>query len=354
MNISAPFIRRPVATSLLTAALLLSGIISYRLLPVAPLPEVQYPVISVNAFLPGASPDTMASSVATPLEKEFGRIAGVNEMTSVSQFAGTNVVLQFDLTRDINGAARDVQAAINAARGYLPKDLPSNPNWRETNPAEAPIMVMALTSQTATQQQKFDAADSILAQKLQQIPGMGVVQVGGSSQPAVRAEINPLLLGSLGVSLEQVRAAINGTNANVPKGELTDKNEKVILGDNDQLFLAKDYASLIVAYHKGAPVRLSDVATVIDDQSNVRNTGYVNGNLAVTLELFRQPSANIIDVADQRERDPAPTARIDPAGHQSRRGSRSNDYHSCLGDRRREDAHPGGDSGDVGGLRFPS
>ena len=274
MNISAPFIRRPVATSLLTAALLLSGIIAYRLLPVASLPEVAYPVISVNSNLPGASPDTMASSVATPLERMFGRIAGVNQMTSNSGFSNTNVVLQFDLNRDIDGAARDVQAAINASRGYLPKDLPSNPGWRKTNPAETPFMVLALTSETATQQQKFDAADSILAQKLQQIQGMGVVGVGGSSPPAVRAEINPLLLSQLGVSLEQVRIAINATNANIPKGELNEGDSKVILSDNDQLFLAKDFAKLIVAYNKttGAPVRLSDVANVIDNQRRTSGT----------------------------------------------------------------------------------
>src|SRR6202166_574119 len=216
MNISAPFIRRPVATSLLTVALLLSGALAYRMLPVAPLPEVEYPVIQVNANLPGASPETMASAVATPLERMFGRIAGITQMTSTSGLGSTNVVMQFDLDRNIDAAGRDVQAAINAARGQLPANLPNNPNWRKTNPAESPIMALALTSDTATQQQMYDQADSILAQKIQQILGIGQVQVGGSSQPAVRAEVNPLLLSKLGVGIDQVRIALNATNANIP------------------------------------------------------------------------------------------------------------------------------------------
>ena len=252
MNISAPFIKRPVATSLLTIALLLSGALAYRMLPVAPLPEVEYPVIQVSAQLPGASPDTMASSVATPLERMFGRIAGVNQMTSTSQLGSTFVILQFDLSRDINAAARDVQAAINAARGQLPANLPTNPNWRMTNPAESAIMVLALTSDTATQDQKFDVADSILAQKISQISGVGLVNVGGSSQPAVRVELNPLLLSKLGVGTAQVRAALAAANANAPKGRLSDDEHMEILNDNDQLFKASEYAPLIVAYNNGA------------------------------------------------------------------------------------------------------
>ena len=231
----------------------------------------------------------------------FGRIAGITQMTSTSGFGGTFINMQFDLDRDIDGAGRDVQAAINAARGNLPNDLPSNPGWRKTNPAETPFMVLALTSDTATQQQKFDAADTILAQKLQQIPGMGVVSVGGSSQPAVRVEINPLLLSKLNISLDQVRTAVNATNANVPKGELTDGDNKIILTDNDQLFKAKDFAKLIVSYNSttGAAVRLADIATVVDSQANILNTGYVNGTPAVVLQLSRIPGANIIDVADR-------------------------------------------------------
>src|SRR4029077_10255114 len=234
MNISASFIRRPVATSLLTIALLLAGFVAFPYIPVASLPEVAYPTIQVSAQLPGASPDTMATAVAAPLERMFGRIAGITQMTSSSSLGGTSIVLQFDLSRNADGAARDVQAAINAARGQLPANMPSNPNWRKVNPAESPVMVLALTSETATQQQMFDVADSILAQKIAQIEGIGQVNVGGSSQPAVRVEINPMLLSKLGVGLDQVRAALAQANANSPKGSLADENRSVILNDNDQ------------------------------------------------------------------------------------------------------------------------
>ena len=316
MNISEPFIRRPIATSLLTLALFLSGVLAYRMLPVAPLPEVEYPTISVNAGLPGASPETMASSVATPLERMFGRIAGVTEMTSTSQLGSTNIVLQFDLDRNIDAAGRDVQAAINAARGQLPANLPNNPNWRKTNPAETAIMVLALTSDTATQQQMFDVADSILAQKIAQIEGIGQVSVGGSSQPAVRVEVNPLLLSKLGIGLDQVRTTLGAANANAPKGQLSDAEHSRILNVNDQLFLAKEYAPLVVAYRNGAPVRLDEVATVIDAQANSRNAGSVNGRPSVLLQLFRQPSANIISTVD-RVRDVLPLLRasIPPSIH---------------------------------------
>ena len=223
MNISAPFIRRPVATSLLTVALLLSGVLAYRMLPVAPLPEVDYPTINVNAALPGASPETMASAVATPLERMFGRIAGINQMTSTSQLGSTNIVLQFDLDRNIDAAARDVQAAINAARGQLPANLPSNPNWRKVNPADAPIMILALTSDTATKPQMYDVAIRFWRRRFRRSRAVGQVIVGGSSQPAVRVEVNPLLLSKLGVGLDQVRTALSSANANSPKGELSDK-----------------------------------------------------------------------------------------------------------------------------------
>jgi len=298
MNISAPFIRRPVATSLLTAALLLYGFIAFRELPVASLPEVAYPVISIQADLPGANADTMASAIAAPLERMFGRIAGVNQMTSLSRLGRTQVVLQFDLDRDIDAAGRDVQAAINASRGQLPANLPHNPIWRKTNPAEAPIMVLALTSDTSSKEAMFDLADSILAQRLQQIEGIGQVQVGGSSQPAVRAEVNPLLLSKLGIGLDQVRAAINGSNAHLPKGSVSDPARNILLDTNDQLFRADDYGRLIIAYNNKAPVRLSDVATVVNGQLNILNTGLINGKAMVELDLFRQPSANIIDTVD--------------------------------------------------------
>jgi len=299
MNISAAFIRRPVATSLLTAGLLLSGALAFFMLPVASLPEVTYPVIQVHAQLPGASPDTMASAVATPLERMFGRIAGINQMTSVSQLGFTSIVVQFDLSRDIDGAARDIQAAINAARGELPADLPSNPTWRKSNPAESAIMILALTSDTATQQQMYDAADSILSQRISQIAGVGQVTIGGSSQPAVRVEINPLQLSDLGVSLDQVRAALEQANANSPKGSLLSDDRRAVLADNDQLFLARGYAPLIIAYHNGAPVRLSDVARVVDGQANDLNAGTVNGRPSVLLNVYRQPTANTIETADR-------------------------------------------------------
>src|SRR5580704_11940682 len=221
MNISSAFIKRPIATSLLTTALLLAGAMAYRVLPVAPLPEVAYPTIQVTVTLPGASPETMASSVATPLERMFGRIAGITEMTSNSQSALANITIQFDLDRDIDGAGRDVQAAINAARGQLPP-LFNNPTWRKTNPAESPIMVLALVSDTATQQDMYDAGDSILAQKIAQVSGVGIVTVNGSSQPAVRIELNPLLLTNMGVGLDEVRNAIAEASPNEPKGELAD------------------------------------------------------------------------------------------------------------------------------------
>src|SRR5579872_1191340 len=221
-NISAPFIRRPVATSLLTAALFLSGVLAYRFLPVAHLPEVEYPTITVFANLPGASPETMATAVATPLERMFGRIAGITQMTSNSQLGSTNVTMQFDLDCNVDAAGRDVQAAINAARGQLPANLPTNPNWRKVNPAETDIVTIAVTSDTATTPQLYDVADSILAQKISEIPGVGQVTVGGSSRPGVRAEVNPLLLSELGLGLDQVRAALAAANADVPKGALSD------------------------------------------------------------------------------------------------------------------------------------
>ena len=299
MNISAPFIQRPVATFLLTAALFLAGALAYSFLPMARLPEVEYPTITVFANLPGASPETMATAVATPLERMFGRIAGITQMTSNSQLGSTNITMQFDLDRNADAAGRDVQAAINSARGQLPANLPTNPNWRKVNPADSDFMNLAVTSDTATAPQLYDVAESILAQKLSQIPGMGQVNVGGGSRPGVRAEINPLLLSKLGLGLDQVRAALAAANADVPKGALSDDKRAYMLNNNDQLFLAKEYASLIIAYRNGAPVRLSDVATVVDSQENIRNAGFVNDKPAVTLDIFRQPQANVIEVADR-------------------------------------------------------
>jgi len=299
MNISAPFIRRPVATSLLSMGLLLFGGLAYRGLPMARLPEVEYPTITVFANLPGASPETMATAVATPLERMFGRIAGITQMTSVSQLGSTNITMQFDLDRNVDGAARDVQAAINAARGQLPANLPTNPNWRKVNPADSDFMNLAVTSDTATRPELYDVAESIVTQKLLQIPGMGQVNIGGSSRPGVRVGLNPLLSSKLGIGLSDVRAALAAANSDMPKGVLSDGSRMLILNSNDQLFLAKEYAPLVIAYRNGAPVRLSDVATVIDSQENVRNAGFVDGKPAVILDLFKQPQANVIETADR-------------------------------------------------------
>ncbi|HUB66357.1 MAG TPA: multidrug efflux RND transporter permease subunit [Candidatus Methylacidiphilales bacterium] len=299
MNISEPFVRRPIGTMLLTAAVALSGAVAFDLLPVAPLPQVDYPTISVNASLPGASPQTMAASVATPLERQFGRIAAVTEMTSSSNLGTTGVTLQFDLSRDIDGAARDVEAAINAARGNLPSDLPTNPSYHKFNPSDSPIMIIALTSDIYTKGQMYDSASTVLAQKLSQISGVGQVTVGGSSLPSVRVELNPLALNKYGIGLENVRTALSGANANVPKGHFTNSTRTWTIEDNDQLFKASDYASLVVAYRNSAPVRVGDVAQVVDSVADIRNAGFSNGKPSVLLIVFRQPGANIIETVDR-------------------------------------------------------
>jgi len=299
MSISAPFIRRPIGTSLLAAALLLSGILAFNFLPVASLPKMDFPVISVGASLPGADPQTMASAVATPLERQFGRIASVNQMTSASQLGSTGIALQFDLNRNIDAAARDVQASINAARSQLPANLPSNPSYRKVNPADAPILLLGLTSDTQTIPQMYDAADSILSQKLSQVDGVGQVFVWGSSQPAVRAEVNPTLLNKLGVGLDTVRNALNAANANRPKGQVSDSTRSYSFTDTDQLFTADEYRPLIMSYNNGAAVRLGDVAEVEDALADVRNLGLINGKPGIILPVFRQPGANIIDTVDR-------------------------------------------------------
>ncbi len=294
MSISEPFIRRPIATTLLTVAIALAGSLAFDLLPVSPLPQVDFPTISVGASLPGASPQTMAASVATPLERQFGRIAGITEMTSSSSLGSTGITLQFDLSRDIDGAARDVEAAINAARGNLPADLPSNPSYRKVNPADSPIMIVALTSDIYSKGQMYDSASTVLAQKLSQINGVGQVIVGGSSLPAVRVELNPLALNKYGIGLEQVRTALSGANANVPKGHFANDGHTWTIQDNDQIFKAVDYEPLIIAYRNSAPVRVGDVAQVVDSVADIRNAGFANGKPSVLLIIFRQPGANII------------------------------------------------------------
>ena len=316
MSFSEPFIRRPVGTALLSVAVLMAGALGFSMLPVAPLPQVEFPTISVSAGLPGADPETMASSVATPLERQFGRIAGVTQMTSNSSSGSTNVTLQFDLDRDIDAAARDVQAAINAARGQLPANLPSNPNWRKVNPADAPIMILAMTSDVQTQPEMYDVGDSILAQKIAQIEGIGQVFVGGSARPAVRVEMNPLLLSRMNVGIDAVRTALSAANANRPKGEIAGAGQAFVVSANDQLFKAAQYRSLIVASRNGKPVILSEVAEVVDSVENINSAGSVNGKPAISLVLFRQPGANIIGTVDRvQSLMPQLQAAIPPSIH---------------------------------------
>jgi multidrug efflux pump len=299
VNISAPFIRRPVGTALLTAAVALAGAVAYLQLPVAPLPQVDFPTISVQASLPGASPEIMASSVAAPLERQLGHIAGVNEMTSASYLGSTSITLQFDLDRNIDGAARDVQAAINAARAYLPANLPSNPSYRKVNPADAPIMILALTSDIYDRGKLYDAASTIIQQRLLQIQGVGQVNIGGGALPAVRVDVNPTQLNSFGLGLEDVRMMLSRQNANLAKGQLADDNTTADVLANDQLLKAEDYKPLVVAYQNGAAVRLSDIANVQDSVENIRAAGFLNGKPSISLVILRQPGANIIDTVDR-------------------------------------------------------
>jgi len=295
----ALFIHRPVATTLLTLAIALAGILGFRLLPVAPLPQLDFPVILISASLPGASPETMAASVATPLERSLGRIAGVSEMTSTSSLGSTRIILVFDFDRDINGAARDVQAAINAAQSLLPTGMPSRPGYRKANPSDAPIMILTLTSDIYNPGQLYDYASTQLAQKLSQIEGVGDVTVGGSSLPAVRVELNPQALFNQGVSLDAVRTAISNANQRRPQGAIDDVQQRWQLRTNGELQTASEYQPLVVHYNNGAAVRLSDVANVQDSVQDVRNAGMTNGKAAVLLVVRKSPEANIIDTVDR-------------------------------------------------------
>ncbi len=299
MSISTPFIKRPVATTLITVAIAIAGAIAYTVLPAAPLPQVDFPTININTGLPGASAEIMASSVATPLERQLGHIAGITEMTSSSQLGSTNITIQFDLSRNIDGAARDVEAAINAARTYLPANLPSNPTYRKVNPADAPIMIMALTSDVYNKGQMYDAASTVLAQRISQIEGVGQVSVGGASPPAVRVEINPTQMNSYGISYQSVENTLRLANAHVALGQFSDADTTLDIIANDQMMHAADYRPLIIGQHNGAAVRLSDIANVIDSVSNLRTAGYMDGKPSVTMIIFRQPGANIIDTVDR-------------------------------------------------------
>jgi len=302
MSISSIFIYRPIATSLLGIGLALAGIVAFNFLPVAPLPQMDFPTINVQATFPGASPEIMASSVATPLERQIGRIAGVTEITSVSNLGATRLTVQFDLSRNIDGAARDIQSAINAAQNQLPPNLPNLPTYRKVNPADAPIMIITLTSNILSRGQMYDAASSILQQKLSQMPGIGQVIVGGSSLPAIRIELNPTQLNEQAIGLEQVRSVVVAQNVNRPKGNLTIDGKNFNIETNDQLFSAKDYESIIIAYRNNAPVRVKDVGTVVASVEDIRNAGLSDGKQAVALVVFKQPGANTIETVDNVRR----------------------------------------------------
>jgi len=299
MNISAPFIKRPVATTLLTVGITLAGAIAFNVLPVSPLPQVDFPTISVSASLPGGSPEIMASSIATPLERQFGHIAGVTEMTSSSSLGSTSITLQFDLSRNIDGAARDVEAAINAARTYLPADLPGNPTYRKVNPADAPIMILGLTSDKYDKPTLYDEASSVIAQKLSQLQGVGQVNVGGGAGPSVRVEVNPTLLNSHGLTMSSVQSTLSQQNVHEATGQIADGSRTLDIITNDQMHLAEDYKPLVIGYHNGQAVHLSDVADVSNGAQNIRTAGYLDGVPSVTVQVFRQPGANIIETVDR-------------------------------------------------------
>ncbi len=299
MSLSSPFIHRPIATALLTAAIALAGGIAYKMLPVSPLPQVEFPTINVSSGLPGASPETMASSVATPLERQFGRIAGITEMTSSSTLGSTNITLQFDLNRQIDAAARDVQAAINAARGQLPANLPSNPSYRKVNPADAPILLLSLTSDLVERARMYDVASSVLQQMLSQVPGVGQVIVGGGALPAVRVDVNPTELNRNGLSLEDVRAALGAANANRPKGKIGNAQRSWSLTTTVLLLSAAEYRPMVIHYENGAALRLADIANVTDSVEDIRTGGIANGKPAIIIIVFKQPGANIIDTVDR-------------------------------------------------------
>src|SRR6202451_447027 len=299
MNVSAPSIRRPVATALLTVAAALAAAIAFTVLPVAALPEVDFPTISVSASLPGASAAIMASSVATPLERQFGHIAGVTEMTSASTLGSTSITIQFDLNREIDGAARDVEAAINAARTYLPSNLPGNPTYRKVNPADSPIMILGLTSDKYGPDKLYDEASTVIQQKLSQIQGVGQVVPGGGALPSVRVDVNPTQLASYGLTLANLQSVLSLQNADLAKGQISDGIVTADIVANDQISHAADYQPLVVGYHHGAAIRLSDVAQVTDSVQNVRVAGYLNGKRAIPVIIFRQPGANIINTVDR-------------------------------------------------------
>src|SRR5262249_44817137 len=299
MSPSRIFILRPVATSLLMAAILIAGAIAYFQLPVSALPQVDYPTIQVLTFYPGASPEVMTSSVTAPLERQFGQMPGLNQMTSTSSFGSSLITLQFGLDLNIDVAEQEVQAAINASGTYLPRDLPNPPIYSKTNPADAPILTLALTSETLPLSKVQDLADTRLAQKISQLPGVGLVSISGGQKPAVRIQANPTALAKYGIGLEDLRSAVAASNVNQAKGNFDGPKQAYTIGANDQLTTSDHYETITVAYRNGGPVRLSDVADVIDDTENVRQAAWMNDTPAVILNIQRQPGANIIGVVDR-------------------------------------------------------
>src|ERR1700752_929343 len=299
MSVSEPFIRRPVGTSLLAAGVLLLGVVAYHFLPVAPLPKVDFPTINVNVQEPGVDPETAASSLAAPLERRFAQISGVSEITSVSSLGGSSITIQFDLNRDINGAARDVQSAINAASGELPTGLPQPPSYRKVNPSDAPVMVLAMTSDALPLSEVYNLADQIIGQRISQLDGVSQVLIGGGANSAVRVQINPVALASMGLSLEGIRATLSQANVLSPKGALDGQQQRFVIASNDQLTHADQYLPIIVAQHNGAAVPLRDVGTAIDAQANRDQAGLFNNKRAVLLVIFKQPDANVVSTTDQ-------------------------------------------------------
>ena len=299
MSISTPFIERPIATTLLMAAVLLGGVVAFPLLPVAPLPQVDFPTIQVSASLPGADPQTMASSVTTPLERQFSQIPGVTQLTSSSVLGGSSITLQFDLDRNIDAAALDVQAAINAASGQLPKDLPSSPTYRKVNPADSPIMVLGVNSETLPITEVDDYADTVLAQQISRVQGVGQVSIGGEQKPAVRIQVDPAKISALGLSLEDLRGTIATVTANAPKGAIDGEHRNFTLYANDQLITAQPWNEAIVAYRNGGPVRIRDIGRAVDGPENIKSAAWQNGRRGVYLIIYKLPGANVIETVDR-------------------------------------------------------
>jgi len=313
MNISAPFIRRPVATALLMLGLLLAGIAAYPFLPVAPLPQVDFPTIQVSASLPGASPETMASTVAQPLERQFAQISGVSQLTSTSVLGSTQVIVQFALDRDIDGAAQDVQTAINAAGGQLPKNLPSPPTYRKVNPADSPVMILAVSSDVLPITQVDEFADTMLAQQISQVPGVSQVNIGGEQKPAIRIQVDPAKIASLGMSLEDIRAVAATATVNAAKGSIDGADRAFTIYDNDQITAAFAWNDVILAYRNGAPIRVRDIGRAVDGPESTKVSAWQNGRRGVLLTVFKQPGANVIDTVDHVKAElPRLTASIPP------------------------------------------